>query len=61
VRFHIPRPDLGRYTVGTEDDRLQITSDDPHGATGHVDLRLAVSEPDTWVAALRDAGCKVAT
>jgi len=37
------------------------TSDDPHGATGHVDLRFTVAEPDTWLAALRDAGCKVAT
>jgi len=61
VRFHIPRPDLGRYTVGTVDHRLQIVSDDPHGATGHVDLRLAVAEPEKWLAALRDAGCKVAT
>lgn len=24
-------------------------------------FRLAVAEPDTWLAALRDAGCKVAT
>jgi hypothetical protein len=42
------------------DGRLQLVTDDPHGASGHVDLRLAVSEPEQWMAALRAAGCVAA-
>ena len=61
VRFHIPRPDLGRYAVRVVDHRLQIVSDDPHGATGHVDLRLAVRDAERWAATLRDAGCRLAS
>lgn len=60
VRFHIPRPDLRRYTVGTVNHRLQIVSDDPHGATGHVDMRLAVPDAERWVATLHEAGCRLA-
>lgn len=54
--FHIPRAELGRYQVGALDGRLQIVTDQPHGATGHLDLRLAVAEPERWVAMLRAAG-----
>ena len=57
TRFHIPRAELGRYQVSVRDGRLQIVTDSPHGATGHVDLRLAVADPERWVARLRAAGC----
>ncbi|MBV8759427.1 MAG: hypothetical protein JO257_19220 [Deltaproteobacteria bacterium] len=58
VRFHIPRPDLNRYEVGILEGRLQLVSDNPHGATGHIDLRIAVDDPETWASVLRAAGCQ---
>lgn len=60
TRFHIPRAELGRYQVGVLESRLQIVTDAPHGATGHVDLRLAVADPERWVAWLRAAGAATA-
>ena len=57
TRFHIPRAELGRYHVGVLEGRLQIVTDQPHGATGHLDLRLAVADPERWTATLRAAGC----
>ena len=57
TRFHIPRAELARYQVGVLDGRLQLVTDAPHGATGHIDLRLAVADPERWFAMLRAAGC----
>jgi len=55
--FHTPRGELSRWQVGLDGARLRLVSDDPPGAKGHVDLRLAVPDAEAWVAALREAGC----
>lgn len=60
AQFHVPRAELARYHVGVLDGGLQIVTDEPHGATGHIDMRLAVGDPEPWAAALRAAGCRAA-
>lgn len=55
--FFTPRGELRRWQVGLDGARLRLVSDDPPGATGHVDLRLAVHDAERWVTTLREAGC----
>jgi hypothetical protein len=55
----IARSDLGRFTVGiAEDGALQIHSDDPPGATGSIDYRIALGDAASWVKALTEAGAR---
>ncbi len=55
------RGDLGRLRVGVaESGALQIQSDDPPGATGSVDYRVAVPDAAAWVKTLTDAGARPA-
>ncbi len=48
----VPLAELHRYRAAVEDGRLVITTDDPVGATGRLEVRAAVPDPDAWVAAL---------
>ena len=57
--YRVARADLGRYAVGmAEDGALELHSDDPPGATGSIDFRVNVDEPNAWVAALSSAGAR---
>lgn len=53
----IPLAELRRYRVAVDDGRLAIVTDEPVGATGHLDVRAGVPDPDAWLDALRAAGC----
>lgn len=55
--FFTPRNELKRWKVGLDGERLHLVSDDPPGATGHVDLRISVSDAQQWLTTLREAGC----
>jgi type II secretory pathway pseudopilin PulG len=55
--FHTPVGELRRWQVGLDGARLRLVSDDPPGATGHVDLRVSVPDAPRWLTTLRDAGC----
>ena len=55
--FFTPRSELKRWKVGLDGERLHLVSDDPPGATGHVDLRISVPDALQWVTTLREAGC----
>ncbi|MBA3391673.1 MAG: hypothetical protein H0T89_03465 [Deltaproteobacteria bacterium] len=50
------RADLDRLTVGIFDGRLHLYSTDPPGATGSIDYRVPIKDPERWVAALTAAG-----
>lgn len=52
----IDRADLAKFTVGTLDGKLHLRSEQPPGATGTIDFRIPVRDPETWVAALAGAG-----
>ena len=49
----VPLAELHRYRATVDDGRLVITTDEPVGATGRLEVRAAVPDPDEWVAALR--------
>lgn len=50
------RSDLARFTVGTQDGKLWLRSTDPPEATGTIDYRIDVDDPERWVRALLAAG-----
>ncbi|MGE0548851.1 MAG: hypothetical protein AB7O24_20450 [Kofleriaceae bacterium] len=52
----IDRADLAAFTIGILDGKLQLRSDKPPGATGSIDFRIPVRDPDAWVARLASAG-----
>jgi hypothetical protein len=54
----IERESLGRFSVGVEKGRLRLSSDDPPGATGHIEWKIPVADPAAWVSALRAAGAR---
>lgn len=54
----IARADLARFTVGTLDNRLHLRSEDPPNASGTIDYRVPVADPDRWVAALSAIGAR---
>ena len=54
----IDRAALASFTVGTLDGKLHLQASDPPGATGSVDYRITVRDPDAWVAALTAAGAR---
>ena len=56
----IDRSGLGAFTVGVVDGRLHLQATDPPGATGSIDYRIPVRDPDAWVTALRAAGARTA-
>jgi hypothetical protein len=55
-----PSSELRRFSVGITDGKLHLVSDSPPGATGHVDYRIAVPDPDRWVSTLCAAGAQPA-
>jgi hypothetical protein len=55
------REDLGNFTVGTIDGMLHLHSKTPPDATGGIDYRIDVAEPERWVKALVAAGAKRAS
>lgn len=57
---HIPRAELGRFVVRAADGRLVLATDRPLDGTGHVEYHLRVTEPETWVRALVEAGAAAA-
>jgi hypothetical protein len=59
--FHTPRGELHRWQVGLDGERLRLVTDDPPGASGHVDVRVAVADAEQWVTTLREAGCRELT
>jgi hypothetical protein len=54
----VPLAELHRYAVASTGRRLQLVTDEPLQADGHVDLRVAVAAPDAWLAKLVDAGAR---
>jgi hypothetical protein len=52
----IPSAELHRYAVSNEKGVLLLVTDNPVGATGHMELRLRVPDPDGWVQTLRELG-----
>jgi hypothetical protein len=56
----IERAELGRFTVANLGGQLHLHTEDPPGATGSVDYRATVPDPDAWVAALTAAGARAA-
>ncbi|NUP10701.1 MAG: hypothetical protein HOW73_32050 [Polyangiaceae bacterium] len=52
------REDLARFTVGVLDGRLHLFSKDPPDASGEIDYRFRVDDPETWAGVLADAGAK---
>lgn len=52
----IPRGELHRYSVACADGRLILSSDNPVGATGHIEFRVSLDNPQEWADALRAAG-----
>lgn len=56
----IPRAELHRYSVTTKDGKLVVCSDNPVGASGHVEMRIAVDDPAAWTRALLEAGASSA-
>jgi len=54
----LDREMLGRFSVGVDEGRLHMHSDDPPNASGTVDLFLSVANPARWVDALTTAGAR---
>jgi hypothetical protein len=54
----IDRADLAKLTVGILDGKLHLQSDEPPGASGSIDYRIPLRDPETWVAALAGAGAR---
>lgn len=54
----INRADLARFTVGILDRKLHLHTTDPPGASGSIDYRIAMPDPDLWVRALAEAGAR---
>jgi hypothetical protein len=54
------RSDLARFTVGIQDGQLWLRSTDPPDATGTIDYRIEVDDPERWVHALLAAGARPA-
>jgi hypothetical protein len=50
--------DLSHFTAATQEGALHLRSTEPPGATGTVDYRIPVSDPDRWVEALIAAGAR---
>jgi hypothetical protein len=48
----VPLAELHRYRAAVDDGQLVITTDDPVGATGRLEVRAGVPDPDAWLAAL---------
>ncbi len=46
------RADLDKLAVGILDGRLHLYATDPPGATGSIDYRVRVDNPERWVAAI---------
>ena len=59
-KFRVRGGYRGGLTVGILDRKLHLRSDDPPGATGSIDFRVALPDPEGWVAALRAAGTRAA-
>jgi hypothetical protein len=58
----IARSDLARFAVGiAENGALRVHSDDPPGATGSIDYRVALGDAAVWVKALAEAGARHAS
>ena len=55
---NVTREVLGHYRVGVRDGRLNIHAENPPGASGSVDVLFSVSDPEAWVAVLREAGAQ---
>ncbi|HEU5056034.1 MAG TPA: hypothetical protein VFU21_05895 [Kofleriaceae bacterium] len=52
----VPVAELHRYRATVDDGRLVITTDEPVGATGRLEVRVRVLDPDAWLTALGAAG-----
>ncbi len=50
------RAGLDQLTVGILDGRLHLYAIDPPGATGSIDYRVRIKDPERWVASLTAAG-----
>ncbi len=56
-----PRAELAKFTVGILDGKLHLHSKSPPNATGGIDYRIPVADPEHWVKALAAAGAKRAS
>ncbi len=54
----VPLAELHRYRASVADGRLVITTDEPVGATGRLELRIRLDDAASWVDALDDAGSR---
>lgn len=52
------RSELPKLSVDVFEGMLRIHSDDPPNASGHVDFRAPVTDPQAWLKALVEAGAK---
>jgi hypothetical protein len=57
----VPLAELHRYRASVADGRLVITTDEPVGATGRLELRIKLDDAPSWVDALDDAGSRAAS
>lgn len=57
----VPLAELHRYRASVADGRLVITTDEPLGATGRLELRIELDDAASWVDALDDAGSRAAS
>ncbi|HEY2367571.1 MAG TPA: hypothetical protein VGH87_14345 [Polyangiaceae bacterium] len=52
--------DLAQFDVSADGGQLVLHTDHPPNATGTMDVRVTVSDPNAWVKALTEAGAKPA-
>ncbi|HEY1959718.1 MAG TPA: hypothetical protein VGH28_29110 [Polyangiaceae bacterium] len=50
--------DLAHFTAGVDGGELVLHSDAPPNATGTMDIRVAVPDPNAWVKALVEVGAR---
>jgi hypothetical protein len=54
--LNLNHADLAHFTAGVDGDQIVLHTESPPNATGTMDVRVTVADPQTWVKALTDAG-----
>ncbi len=54
--LHLNHADLAHFTAGADGDQFVLHTESPPNATGTMDVRVTVADPQTWVKAVTDAG-----
>jgi len=56
--LQLSHADLAHFSVGADGGQLVLHTDTPPNATGTMDVRVTVADPETWVKALTEAGAR---